>query len=126
MKKLLQNSEDVDAIFHKLVDKIKEVLPDFGKILVIDGKAIKTHAKPKKIKDKQCKPDRRRDMDGDFGKKEYKGKHKNGTLQEKVVSWFGYKLHLLVDALYELPVAFEVTTASKSEIPQAHKLVDKI
>jgi transposase len=123
---LLQNPEDVDAIFYKLVDEIKEVLPDFGKILAIDGKAIQTHARPKKNKDKQCKPDRRRDMDADFGKKEYKGKHKDGTLWEKVVSWFGYKLHLVVDALYELPVAFEVTAASKSEMPQAHKLVDKI
>jgi hypothetical protein len=40
---LLQNPEDVDAIFYKLVDEIKEVLPDFGKILAIDGKAIQTH-----------------------------------------------------------------------------------
>ena len=33
-------------------------------------------------------------------------------------SWFGYLLHLIVDAKYELPVAFTVTTASAAEQPQ--------
>lgn len=31
---------------------------------------------------------------------------------EKMVKWFGYKLHLVVDATYELPVAYKVTKAS--------------
>jgi transposase len=126
LSNLLEHSKDVHAIFGKLVDQIKEVLPDFGKILAIDGKAIETHSRPKKNRDKQTKSDRRRDMDADFGKKQYKGKNKDGTLWEKVVSWFGYKLHLVIDAEYELPIAFEVTAASKSEVPQAHKLIDKI
>jgi hypothetical protein len=41
-------------------------------------------------------------------------------------AWYGYKLHLLVDADYELPVAFEVTKASASEVKQAHRLIDKL
>ena len=40
--------------------------------------------------------------------------------------WFGYKLHLIVDADYELPVAFELTKASTSEVKQAHKLIDDL
>jgi hypothetical protein len=39
------------------------------------------------------------------------------------VEWFGYKLHLIVDAIYELPVAYEVTAASASEIPAGRELV---
>jgi hypothetical protein len=37
-----------------------------------------------------------------------------------------YKLHLVVDARYELPVAFEVTRASRSEVPEAHRLLDRL
>lgn len=32
LSNLLKPPEDVDAIFHKLVNEIKEVLPDFGKM----------------------------------------------------------------------------------------------
>ena len=35
-------------MFDELVEKLKEVLPDYGKYLVVDGKAINTHANVKK------------------------------------------------------------------------------
>ncbi|MBS3943422.1 MAG: transposase, partial [Dethiobacter sp.] len=41
-------------------------------------------------------------------------------------SWFGYKLHLVVDAVYELPVNFSVTKASASDLKEGHKLVDRM
>jgi len=71
-------------------------------------------------------PDGRRDTDADFGKKTYAGVREDGTVWQKIVKWFGYKLHLIVDADYELPVAFEVTKASCSEIPQGRKLLKKL
>ncbi|MGM0652349.1 MAG: transposase [Bacillota bacterium] len=37
----------------------------------------------------------------------------------------GYKLHLLVDADFELPVAFNLTPASYSEVKQAQHLIDE-
>ncbi len=49
-------------------------------------------------------PDGRRDTDADWGKKTYKGTRKDGTTWEKVKKWFGYKLHLLVDSVYEMPL----------------------
>jgi len=72
LKRLLQNPEDVDAIFHKLVDKLKQVLPDLWRILAIGRKSYKNMARPKNNRGKQCKPDRRRDMDVGFGKNGYK------------------------------------------------------
>ena len=45
---------------------------------------------------------------------------------EKVISWFGYRLHLIVESNYELPVAFNVTKASCAEGPQAHALLDEV
>ena len=38
--------------------------------------------------------------------------------------WFGYLLHLIADANYELPMAFEVTKASTGEQPQ--RLLDQM
>jgi len=124
-RKLLNMEEEIDAIFDRLVEEISELLPGFGKNLAVDGKGIETHAKPRKKG--QSKPaDGRRDRDADFGKKVYSGQREDGTLWEKIVSWFGYKLHLIVDTDYELPVAYEVTRASSAEAPQAHEMLDKI
>ena len=122
---LLKNYELVEQIFDDLVESLRKVLPDFGCILAMDGKAIETYAKPKRS-DPAIEPDGRRDLDADFGKKVYKGKREDGTLWQKVKSWFGYKLHLIVDVKYELPVAFEITPASSSEIPEGIKLIKKL
>ena len=78
------------------------MLPDFGKRLAFDGKAIESHANPRKKGD-AASPDGRRDLDADVGVKKYQGQRADGTTWEKVAAWFGYKLHLLVDAAYELP-----------------------
>ena len=39
--------------------------------------------------------------------------------------WFGYKLHLVIDALYELPVAFMLTPANESDTLQMKPLLKK-
>jgi hypothetical protein len=50
----------------------------------------------------------------------------NGSLWKKTKHWFGYKLHLLVDANYELPVGFEVSRASESEVPYGKELIEQL
>jgi len=92
---------EITAIFDQMVNELMALLPDFGKHLAIDGKKLPTHARPNKEKKAD---DGRRDTDADFGKKVYRGKREDGTMWEKVVSWFGYRLHLVVDSKYELPV----------------------
>lgn len=121
--KLFGHQKLIDDIFENLVGQCYEQLPDFGKNLALDGKAIRSHATGR---NKTTKKDGRRDLDADYGVKTYKGKREDGTLWEKVTTWFGYKLHLLVDADYELPVAFSVTKASRSEVKQAHQLVEDL
>ena len=123
LSKLLNMEEELTAIFDRLIDELKILLPGFGEHLAIDGKGLPTFARPSK---KERAADGRRDVDADFGKKVYRGKHKDGTKWEKTVSWFGYRLHLIIDSLYELPVAFNVTKASLGEAPQAHMLLDNM
>jgi transposase len=126
IKNLMKHEEEVEEIFEELVEKLKEELDDFGEYLAVDGKGLETHARGKKRCEEKKEEDGRRDVDADWGRKVYRGVREDGTRWEKVKSWFGYKLHLVVDATYELPVSFCVTKATGAEAPVAHKLFKKI
>ena len=101
---------EIEAMFDELVDRLGKVLPELGAHLAIDSKAIASAGKPT---DKGA--DGRRDADGKWGVKTYQYTRKDGSVWEQVKRWFGYKLHLLVDTTYEIPLAFEVTRASASD-----------
>jgi len=123
LKKILKHTEEVDKIFEKLVKQMRELLPDFGKHLAVDSKAIPSFARRK---NGNQTTDGRRDTDANYGKKEYRGQNKDGSLWEKIVKWFGYKLHLVVDTTYELPAAYKVTKASASDTREGHALLEQM
>ena len=53
----------------------------------------------------------------------------SGLWQEPIKnrhSWFGYLLHLAVDASFEVPMGFAVTKALTAEQPQAQRLLDQM
>ena len=69
----------IDEMFNNLVTELGELLPDFGNILAIDGKAIESHGNPRsKTSGSSC--DGRRDVDATWGVKTYKGKRDDGTI----------------------------------------------
>lgn len=123
LKKLFDNKEIVEKMFNELVKEISKALPDFGKDLAIDSKAIESLSKHE---NKNKKTDGRRDTEADWGRKEYRGQRQDGTMWEKIVKWFGYKLHLIVESNYELPVAYSVTKASIADIKEASELIQKL
>ncbi len=120
-KKLFKHEEEIDKMFNKLVSQIAKLLPGFGKDLAIDSKAVNSLSKRK---NKNEKADSRRDIDADWGVKKYSGIGTDGKPWEKIKNWFGYKLHLIVDATYELPVAYTLTKASTSDVKEGHKLIE--
>jgi hypothetical protein len=97
-----------------------------GEKLAVDSKAIRSWGRPVADEDKRQQDDRRRDVEADWGTKTYKGQRADGTKWEKVSHWFGFKLHLLVDAVYELPLAFEVDQASSSDATHLMPLVEQL
>jgi hypothetical protein len=123
---LIEHEFLIVEMFHTLVEQLVVVLPDLGAKLAVDSKAIPSHGNPVRDENKREQDDRRRDPDADFGKKTYKGERKDGSTWEKVKSWFGYKLHLLVDSNYELPLAFELTNASAGDPDHMMPLVDEL
>jgi len=118
---LLKRTEEVEALFEKLLWLVSAELPDMGRYTAIDGKALKTHARRKG----RC-TDRRGEQDANVGVKSYTVNRSDGSRERKVTTWFGFKVHTIVDATYELPLAFKVTKASQAEQPMAHKLLDHL
>lgn len=112
LRGLMRRQEQADGMFAALVERARELLPGFGEHLAVDGKAISSAAGRRSAQEAS---DRRGEADADTGRKTYKGKRKDGSLWEKAVEWFGFKLHLMVDAEYELPVGYEVTRASVND-----------
>lgn len=122
LARLMAESAAVDALFDALVDALTTALPDLGRRTAIDGKAIPSRAR----RAPKCSdPDGRRDRDADWGTKTYRGVDAAGRAWEKVSHWFGYKLHLLVDTTYELPLGWIVTKASVHDSTQALPLVQQ-
>ena len=103
---LTAETEALEALFDDLVERLRTALPGFGRVLAADGKALRTHARPRP-KDASPPP-------------------ADGRLWEKVTRWFGYKLHLVADADYEVPVAYRVTRAWRGEAPEARRLLDAL
>ena len=123
LKRVMSYQEELDKIFDNLVKALTEELPVFGKRLGIDGKAIESHARRKS---KKRKKDGRRDLDADKGVKTYKGKNKDGSAWKIFKDWFGYKIHIIADVNYELPVSFKITKASASDMKQLKPMMGEL
>lgn len=112
--------DEIEGIFEELVGRLGEVLPDLGKRLAMDSKAIQSYGKPTK----KTEVDGRRDLDARWGTKTYTGVRGNGEIWKKVTHWYGYKLHLLVDSEYELPIGYTVTSGAESDVTQMMPMLD--
>ncbi len=136
---LMEQEEGIRALFDGLIERLRPHLPDLGKYLAADGKGLRSFGRPQK-KEKEEKregedkpgqepadaseePDRRGEHDADWGIKTYRGQREDGTTWEKVVRWFGFELHLLVDSKYELPIHYKLTRASAPETTELVPLV---
>ena len=112
----------VSGMLEALRARLMEVLPDFGRHLGYDGKAIDSHS----TRQASRKTGRTSDADADWGKHETGGVDKTGKPWAKIKSWFGYELHWIADSAYEIPVWFDVTKASVSECKRLSKAVDEL
>ena len=113
----------ISGMMDVLRTQLMEVLPDFGRHLGYDGKAVESHSTGQASR----KTGRTSDPDADWGKHETQGVDATtGQVWTKVKRWFGYELHLIADSAYEIPVWFDVTKASASECKRLSKAVDEL
>ena len=118
LKKLVEHADLLEKCFADLLKEARQVLPGFGAKLAVDSTDIKAysnghHQNPS-------------DKDARWGAKGA-GYHSEPAKdkQRNLYYWFGYKLHLVVDALYELPVSFKLTPANESDTTQMEALLKK-
>lgn len=120
---VIDSKDELMQIFHRLLESLAREIPDLGARLAADSKGIRSFGKPVRDEEKRAEEDGRRDTDADWGVKTYTRTGRDGSAWEDAVRWFGYKLHLLVDSVYELPLSFRLTQASAGDSPE---LLDRV
>lgn len=130
LKKLVRHEGLLEECFSGLVERARQLLPNFGAKLAVDSTDIKAYSNGHR----QSPSDRearwgvkgaghhggpRANTGAEAGKGGKEGK------KRALYYWFGYKLHLVVDAVHELPVAFVVTPANESDTKQMKPLLKK-
>jgi hypothetical protein len=106
-----------------LREQLMVELPDFGKHLGYDGKAVESHSTGRVNRNSG----ETSDPDADWGRHETGGiDAKTGKPWCKIKSWFGYGLHLIADTHYEIPVAVQVTPASHSEHTTLRAMIHRL
>ena len=110
--KLLRHQALIDGLLDQILDQLAELLPDLGRNLGLDGKAVGAWSK--------------QDPEASEGYKNYEGEDQTGQPFEQIKRWFGYKLHLLIDVDYELPLGFELSGAKEHESPYLMPLIERL
>ncbi len=108
IKKLAQRPEIIEILLDKAVNQLNDKLNGFGDTVAIDSTPVRSHSNPSK-KEKS-------DAEASFIVKE--------GIPHKVWKW-GYKLHILADATWELPIVCNVTLASESDVTNLIPLINK-
>lgn len=101
-----ENLVMLKTIFDKAVSKLKDLLPDLGQSLAIDGTEVSSWCN-RYAKDKS-------DKDAGWGVKTYR--RDDGG--ESKHTWYGYNVEIVADTSYEIPLNFEVLPANVNECPR--------
>ena len=126
LKKLVKHADLLDEFLNNLVNLLRELLPGFGSKLAVDSTDILAYSNGHR--------DNPSDTDARWGAKKKSnskaegetGSQKGNKKEPDIYYWFGYKLHLVVDTLYELPLAFILTPANVADTTQMKPLLLKV
>ena len=119
LKKLAGHADLLEKCFTDLVKESRQLLPGFGSKLAVDSTDIRAYSNGHRQHPSDGEARWGAKGAGHHGGPAQKGK------QRDLYYWFGYKLHLVVDAFYELPVSFELTPANESDIIHMESLLRK-
>ena len=127
LKKLVKHAILFDEFIQDLVDKLRELLPGFGAKLALDSTDILAYANGyrKHPADTDARWGAKKKGSSKDKAKTEAGKVRGEKKEADVYYWFGYKLHLVIDALYELPLAFILTPANEADTTYLKPLLQK-
>ena len=114
--RLADHQELVDKCLADLVVLFRELLPRFGEKVAIDSTTVRTHAHPT----------RKSKMTGRTSDPEasWTAKPSDRSQDGKEWSW-GYKLHMMADAVHGIPLYCYTTTASRGDTKELPIILDR-
>lgn len=108
------------AVFDALARPLGQAVPDLGRHSAGDATALNARAK---IDAKAVRAETQQGLpQPSGGRKEYKDDDGKVT---KVVEWFGYKLHLLVDVKHEVALAYHITDTKAGDNERVEALLEQ-
>ncbi len=108
----------VEACFGNLTRRLAELLPGFGQDIAADSTTIPAWANPSR-KSSRRNPGGPADPEASWTRK-------HSAQDESGEEWvFGYKVHAVADANFNLPITMTATTASRNDSPLLQPLLEK-
>ena len=107
-KHLADRANLIEQSITSLVNHIHDHLPDTGDVVAIDSTDIEAYANPNRgavI-----------DQDAQWGARTAKNKSANNPKNTEM--FFGYKVHMLSDTIYGVPLSYIVLPANRNDSPQ--------
>jgi transposase len=98
-----ENLAMVRQVFERAIDSLRDILPDLGESIAVDGTGIRSW----------CNRYAKELSDGDAGWGVRRKSNEDGS--ERIDKWYGYTVELAVDTRYEIPLGFEVISANTNE-----------
>jgi len=102
--------------------RLYEVLPDFGKTVAIDSTTLKGWSNPAKKGKRGNGVARQRPHVGQISDADAGWAIKQGTRGVKQMT-FGFKAHILADAVYELPIVVDTSAGNLHDVNKAMPLM---
>ena len=104
----------LEEMFQALARRLGEVVDDLGVHVAGDSAALSARQDQDPAKTSLPQPDgARKEYTDDAGR------------VVKVMEWFGYKFHLLVDIRHEVALAYKITPASTADVTQIPTLLEQ-
>lgn len=134
LSRLVKHERLLDECVDDLVKRFAALAPGFGESVSGDSTDVHAWSRGKKVGASDpdaswsAKSSKEGSSKGRKGKVEGKGGKKEGEkkkTKEDLYWWFGYKVHVLVDTKYEMPIARIVTTAKEADTSYLRPLLDE-
>lgn len=118
--KLRNHAHLLDGCIAEVVSALKQRNPALGADVAIDASDMPAYANGQRFKSKNG-PERETysDPDASWG-------HRSAVSTRKGVGFYGYRLHMAVDAATDLPLAWRVETARSHETNAVAPLLDRL
>lgn len=121
-KKLIEHDHLLEKYTNSVLSSLQEKNPEFGKNIAIDASDLPAYANGHRFvfnRGRERTEDEYSDPDASWG-------HRSAISTRKGGGFYGYRLHLAVCANTDLPIAWKVETAKKSEMMMVRHLLRRL